>query len=40
VIPPGQHFQVLTGVVIGAVVSFLVGSFILKLNPVREDAGE
>jgi mannitol PTS system EIICBA or EIICB component len=40
VIPPGQHFQVLTGVAIGAVVSFLVGSFILKLNPVREEAGE
>jgi len=40
VIPPGQHFQVLTGVVIGAVVSFLVGSFILKLNPVREEAAE
>lgn len=40
VIPPGQHFQVLTGVLIGAVVSFLVGSFILKLNPVREEAAE
>ena len=40
VIPPGQHFQVLTGVVIGAAVSFLVGSFILKLNPVREETGE
>lgn len=40
VIPPGQHFQVLTGVLIGAVVSFLVGSFILKLNPVREETAE
>ncbi len=40
VIPPGQHFQVLTGVAIGAVVSFLVGSFILKLNPVREETDE
>jgi mannitol PTS system EIICBA or EIICB component len=40
VIPPGQHFQVLTGVAIGAVVSFLVGSFILKINPVREEAAE
>jgi mannitol PTS system EIICBA or EIICB component len=40
VIPPGQHFQVLTGVAIGAVVSFLVGSFILKLYPVREEAAE
>jgi PTS system mannitol-specific IIC component len=40
VIPPGQHFQVLTGVLIGAVVSFLVGSFILKLYPVREETAE
>jgi PTS system mannitol-specific IIC component len=37
VIPPGQHFQVLTGVAIGAVVTFLVGSFILKLYPVRDE---
>ena len=36
VIPPGQHFQVLTGVVIGAAVSFLVGAFILRINPVKE----
>ena len=36
VIPPGQHFQVLTGVLIGAVVSFLVGSLILRVNPVKE----
>jgi PTS system mannitol-specific IIC component len=40
VIPPGQHFQVLTGVLIGAVVSFLVGSFILRVNPVREEESE
>ena len=40
VIPPGQHFQVLTGVLIGAVVSFLVGAFILRVNPVREEEGE
>jgi PTS system mannitol-specific IIC component len=40
VIPPGQHFQVLTGVLIGAVGSFLVGSFILKVNPVREESEE
>jgi len=40
VIPPGQHFQVLTGVLIGAVVSFLVGAFILKLSPVREEEAE
>jgi len=36
VIPPGQHFQVLTGVLIGAVVSFFVGAFILRVNPVKE----
>ena len=40
VIPPGQHFQVLTGVLIGAVVSFLVGSLILRVNPVKEVEGE
>jgi PTS system mannitol-specific IIC component len=40
VIPPGQHFQVLGGVLIGAVVTFLVGSFILRVNPVREEEGE
>ncbi|MCD4671092.1 MAG: PTS mannitol transporter subunit IICB [Anaerolineaceae bacterium] len=37
VIPKGQHFAVLTGVVIGAVVAFLVGSLILKVNPVRAE---
>ncbi len=36
VIPPGQHFQVLTGVLIGAVVTFFVGAFILRVNPVKE----
>ncbi len=36
VTPPGQHFQVLGGVLIGAVVSFLVGAFILRVNPVKE----
>jgi PTS system mannitol-specific IIC component len=40
VIPPGQHFQVLTGVLIGAVVSFFVGAFILRLNPVKETEEE
>jgi PTS system mannitol-specific IIC component len=40
VIPPGQHFPVLTGVLIGAVVSFLVGAFILRVNPVKEIEGE
>ncbi len=40
VIPRGQHFAVLTGVLIGAVVSFLVGAFILRVRPVREDEEE
>jgi PTS system mannitol-specific IIC component len=40
VIPLGQHFQVLTGVAIGALVSGLVGAFILKVNPVREEVEE
>jgi len=40
VIPPGQHFAVLTGVLIGAVVSFLVGSLILRVRPVREEITE
>jgi len=37
VIPAGQHFQVLTGVLLGAVASFLVGALILRVNPVREE---
>ncbi len=37
VTPRGQHFAVLTGVLIGAVVAFLVGSFILKVSPVKSD---
>ncbi|RME12410.1 MAG: PTS mannitol transporter subunit IICB [Ardenticatenia bacterium] len=36
VIPRGQHFPVLAGVAIGALVSFLVGSFILRVRPVPE----
>jgi PTS system mannitol-specific IIC component len=40
VTPPGQHFGVLGGVAIGAVVSFLVGSFILKVYPVKESEEE
>jgi len=40
VIPAGQHFQVLTGVLIGAVVSFFVGAFILRINPVKETGEE
>jgi len=38
VIPPGQHFAVLTGVLIGAVASALVGIFILKVRPVPAEA--
>jgi PTS system mannitol-specific IIC component len=40
VIPPGQHFQVLTGVLIGAVVSAGVGVLILRVNPVKEEVSE
>jgi PTS system mannitol-specific IIC component len=40
VIPRGQHFNVLAGVLIGAVVSFLVGAFILRINPVKEEEEE
>ena len=39
VIPRGQHFAVLTGVLIGAVVSFLVGVLLLK-SVVKEDDEE
>ena len=35
--PKGWHFQVLTGVLIGAVASFLVGVLILKRFPVKEE---
>lgn len=35
VTPPGQHVGVLLGVATGAVASFLVGSAILRLYPVR-----
>jgi PTS system mannitol-specific IIC component len=38
VIPRGQHFAVLGGVVIGAVVSFIVGAIILKLRPLKEES--
>lgn len=37
VIPKGQHFPVLMGILIAAVASFLVGSFILRVMPVKED---
>ncbi|MDR3576687.1 MAG: PTS mannitol transporter subunit IICB [Anaerolineaceae bacterium] len=40
VIPPGQHLPVLTGVLIGTVASALVGTFILKVNPVPEKEEE
>ena len=40
VTPPGQIFPVLGGVAIGAVASFLVGSFLLKVAPMKADADE
>src|SRR5262245_15065789 len=36
VIPPGSHFAVLGGVLLGIVGSFVVGSAILRISPVRE----
>jgi PTS system mannitol-specific IIC component len=36
VIPPGQHFGVLAGVAIGAIVAFIVGAFILRIRPIAE----
>jgi PTS system mannitol-specific IIC component len=36
VTPPGQHLGVFLGVTVGAIGSFLVGSMILRLYPVRE----
>ncbi len=38
--PKGWHFQVLMGVLIGAVASFLVGVLILKRWPVKEEEEE
>jgi PTS system mannitol-specific IIC component len=40
VTPPGQHIPVLSGVAVGAIVSFAVGSVILRLVPVKEEEGE
>jgi len=40
VIPKGYHFQVLTGVAIGAAVAFVVGSIILRVRPVKEEEQE
>ena len=36
VIPKGSHVAVLSGVFVGTVASFLVGSVILKMFPVRD----
>lgn len=40
VIPPGQHFGVLTGVAIGTVAAFAVGAFILRVRPVQAEEEE
>jgi PTS system mannitol-specific IIC component len=40
VTPPGQHLFVLTGVFAAAVVSFLVGTAILRLYPVKQEEAE
>jgi PTS system mannitol-specific IIC component len=40
VTPPGQHLGVFGGMFVGAVASFLVGSAILRLYPVREPSDE
>jgi PTS system mannitol-specific IIC component len=40
VIPPGQHVAVLGGVLLGIAGSFMVGSAILRLSPVREEEAE
>ena len=40
VTPPGQHLGVLGGVAVGAIASFLVGSFILRVYPVKESEAE
>ena len=37
VIPRGQHFAVLTGVALGAVVAFAAGAALLRLRPVPDD---
>ncbi|RME46300.1 MAG: PTS mannose transporter subunit IIA [Caldilineae bacterium] len=36
VTPKGQHFAVLTGILIATVASFVVGSFILRVYPAKE----
>ena len=40
VIPRGQHFAVLTGVLIGVVASAAVGIVLLRLRPVKEEETE
>jgi len=40
VTPPGQHVGVLGGVAVGAVASFLVGSLILRVYPVKQTKEE
>jgi mannitol PTS system EIICBA or EIICB component len=40
VTPPGQHVGVLLGVAVGAIVSFAVGSLILRVYPVKEEEEE
>lgn len=40
VTPPGQHFAVLGGVLIGAVVSAVVGVLLLRFSPVPEEKTE
>jgi PTS system mannitol-specific IIC component len=40
VTPPGQFFNVIMHVAIGAIVSFVVGFFILKAVPARDMEGE
>jgi PTS system mannitol-specific IIC component len=40
VTPPGQHLFVFTGVFAAAVVSFLVGTAILRLFPVKQEEAE
>jgi mannitol PTS system EIICBA or EIICB component len=40
VIPPGQHIGVLLGVLTGTVVTFAVGTLLLKLSPMEEEDEE
>ena len=40
VTPPGQHVGVLGGVAVGAIASFLVGSLILRVYPVKQTQEE